>query len=70
MDYPGNVSTKTNEIQTAKILFSSVISTPGAKFMLLDIIDIYMNTLKARPMYMRVLPKHILTPSMHTMALM
>jgi hypothetical protein len=33
IDYPGEVSTKTASLTTAKLLFNSVISTPGAKFM-------------------------------------
>lgn len=59
IDYPGNVSTKTADLQTAKILFNSVISTPGAKFMSLDIKDFYLNTPMARPEYLRVALKDI-----------
>jgi hypothetical protein len=37
IDYPGEVSTKMASLTTAKLLFNSVISTPGAKFMTMDI---------------------------------
>jgi hypothetical protein len=39
--YTGDVTTKTAEMVTAKILFNSVISTPGAQFMTLDIKDFF-----------------------------
>jgi hypothetical protein len=39
--YAGDVTTKTAEMVTAKILFNSVISTPGARFMTLDIKDFF-----------------------------
>jgi len=42
--YPGDVSTKTAEMTTAKILINSTISTPDAKFMSMDIKDFYLNT--------------------------
>mgnify|MGYP000951902412 CR=1 FL=1 len=32
VDYPGEVTTKTTDLATAKILLNSVISTPGARF--------------------------------------
>jgi hypothetical protein len=44
IDYPHNVSTLTADITTAKIMFNSVLSTPIAKFMGLDIKDFYLNT--------------------------
>jgi hypothetical protein len=37
IDYPGDVSTKTADLTTAKILFNSVLSTPKAKFMGIDL---------------------------------
>ena len=39
INYPGDVSTKTAGLATAKILFNSVISTNDAKFMTTDIKD-------------------------------
>jgi hypothetical protein len=37
IDYPGEKSTRTAGLTTAKILINSVISTLGAKFLVLDI---------------------------------
>lgn len=37
-------STPTADLLTVKLLLNSVISTPGAKFMTLDIKDFYLNT--------------------------
>jgi Reverse transcriptase (RNA-dependent DNA polymerase) len=57
--YHGDASTKTSDLTTAKLLFNSVLSTPGAKFCTIDIKDFYLNT----PMspedyaYMRI-PRH------------
>mgnify|MGYP000332240842 CR=1 FL=1 len=48
VDYPGDVSTKTADLTTAKILFNSVLSTPGAKFMGIDLKNFYLNTPLAR----------------------
>jgi hypothetical protein len=37
IEYPGDKSTRTAGLTTAKILINSVISTPGAKFLVIDI---------------------------------
>jgi hypothetical protein len=37
IDSPGEVSTRTAGLTTAKILFNSVLSTEGAKFMGIDL---------------------------------
>ena len=39
LDYHGEVSTPASDMNTAKLLFNSTISTPGARFMCLDIKD-------------------------------
>ena len=44
-NYPGNVGTRTADMLTIKLLFNSVISTPGATFMALDISNFYLMTL-------------------------
>jgi hypothetical protein len=44
IDYPGDVSSKTANLITAKILFKSVLSTPKAKFMGIDLKNFYLNT--------------------------
>ena len=54
INYPGEVATLTAEILLAKILFNSVISTPGARFMTMDISNFYLMTPLLRPEYIRV----------------
>jgi hypothetical protein len=43
-EYPGDKSTRTEGLTTAKILVNSVISTQGAKFLVIDIKNFYLNT--------------------------
>jgi hypothetical protein len=52
--YPGGVSTKTAGLTTAKLLFNSTVSTPGAKFMCMDVKNFYLNTPMERFEYMRL----------------
>jgi hypothetical protein len=42
--YPGDAGTPTANLLTVKLLINSIISTAGAKFMMMDIKDIYLNT--------------------------
>ena len=42
--YIGETFTPNADLITAKVLFNSVISTPGAKFMTIDIKDFYLST--------------------------
>jgi hypothetical protein len=44
IEYPGYKSTQTAGLTTAKILINSVISTLGAKFLVIDINNFYLNT--------------------------
>ena len=64
IDYPGEVSTKTADILTTKILLNKVISTPGAKFMGMDLKDFYLSNNLPRPEYIRIpmaiLPQEII----------
>jgi len=53
-DYPGDVSTKTADLTTAKILFNSGVSTPDAKFMGIDQKNFYLNTPMERYKYTRL----------------
>jgi hypothetical protein len=55
IDYPGDCSTKTAGLATAKILFNSVLSEMHAMFMTLDIKDFYLNTPMRRYEYMKIL---------------
>jgi hypothetical protein len=44
IEYPGDKSTRTAGLTTAKILINSVISTLRAKFLVIDINNFYLNT--------------------------
>jgi hypothetical protein len=52
--YPGDAGTPTADLLTVKLLINSIISTTGAKFMIMDIKDIYLNTPMAWYEYMRL----------------
>jgi hypothetical protein len=52
IEYPGDKSTQTAGLTTAKILINSIISTPGAKFLVIDITKNYLNTPVGRFEYM------------------
>jgi hypothetical protein len=52
IDYPGDKSTRTAGLTTAKILINSVISTFGAKLLVIDINNFYLNTPLGRFEYM------------------
>jgi hypothetical protein len=65
INYPGEVATHTAEMLTAKLLFNSIISTPGAKFMTMDLSNFYLMTPLPRPEYFRLklsdIPTEIIT---------
>ena len=42
--YAGETFTPNADITTSQVLFNSVISTPGAKFMTININDFYLST--------------------------
>ncbi len=52
--YPGDAGTPTADLLTIKLLLNSIISTPNAKFMTMDIKDFYLNTPMARYEYMQL----------------
>jgi hypothetical protein len=54
INYPGDVSTKTAGLTTAKLLINSVLSTPGARCMVADIKDFYLNNPMSRYEYMKI----------------
>ena len=64
IDYPLDVSTKTVELETTKIFLNSVISTPNALFMGIDIKDFYLGTPLKRYEYIRlnikIIPQEII----------
>jgi hypothetical protein len=53
IDYPGDVSTRTADLTTFKTHLNSVISTPGAKYMCMDMGNFYLMTPLDEPEYMR-----------------
>jgi hypothetical protein len=44
INYPGNKSTRMADLTMAKLLINSSISTPGAKFLGIDLANFYLNT--------------------------
>jgi hypothetical protein len=49
INYPGAVATPTADMLLARLLFNSVISTKGARFMTIDIKNFYLMTPLKRP---------------------
>ena len=60
--YPGELTTRTADLTTAKVLWNSVVSTPGAKFMGIDIKSFYLTAPLDRYEYMKmplsIFPEH------------
>jgi hypothetical protein len=59
LHYLGNAGMPTTNLFTVKLL-NSIISTPGAKFMTMDMKDFYLNTPMALYVYMRLTLANIL----------
>ena len=53
VNYPGYCGTPTTDLLTVKLLINIIISTPGARFMTIDIKDFYLMTPTDRCEYMR-----------------
>eukprot|EP00804_Cyclotella_cryptica_P022388 CCRYP_021035-RA/>CCRYP_021035-RA protein AED:0.38 eAED:0.38 QI:0/0/0/1/0/0.25/4/0/584 len=67
IDYPCEVATPpTSDLTTAKLLFNSVISTPGAVFVVMDIKNFYLNTPMECPEFMHLPLKLIPTEIIDT----
>jgi hypothetical protein len=60
--FAADVSTKAADLTTAKILLNSVISTPGARFLGIDIKDFYLSTVMTQYEYMCI-PLQMLPPA-------
>ena len=60
INYPGKVATPTAEMLVAKMLFNSVISTKGARFMTMDISNFYLMTPLHHPEFIHVKLSNIL----------
>ena len=54
LDFPGATTTHCASLTTTKCLLNITISTPGARFMTLDIKDFYQGTTMARYEYMKL----------------
>ena len=52
--YNYDISTPTAELITVKLLLNSVVSTPNAKFMTIDIKNVYLNTEMTNFEYMKM----------------
>ena len=61
--YPGELTTRTVDLKTSKILWNSVLSTQDAKHMCIDIKNFYLGTPLDRFEYMRIpltmFPDHV-----------
>jgi hypothetical protein len=54
INYPGEVATPTAEMLVTKMLFNSVISTKGTRFMTMNISNFYLMTPLHRPKFIRI----------------
>ena len=54
INYPEDVGTPTADMTLVKTLFNSIISTKGARCVMLDVKDFYLNTPMKRYEYMRI----------------
>jgi hypothetical protein len=52
--YPEELTTRTADLTTTKILWNSVISTPGARYMCVNIKNMYLVTPMDRKEYMKL----------------
>jgi hypothetical protein len=55
INYPGELTTKTADLITSKLMWNSVLSTKGAKYMCLDIKNFYLTAPLDRYEYMKML---------------
>ena len=54
LDFTGNISAPTASFITAKCVFDSVVSTPGARCLLANIKHFYLNNILPDPEFMRI----------------
>ena len=54
INYPEDVGTPTADLLTVKLLLNSIVSTPGAKFMTVDIKNFYLCTPLKRREYVQM----------------
>ena len=64
IDYPGELTTRTADLVTSKILWNSIISTPSARYLTADLKLFYLTAPLDRYEYMRIplkiIPTHII----------
>ena len=64
INYPGELTTNTADLITSKILWNIVLSTSDARYMTVDIKNVYLNTPLDRYEYMRIplalIPQHMI----------
>ena len=54
LDFTGNISAPTAPVATAKCVFNTVVSTPGARYLLAEIKHFYLNNILTDPEFMRI----------------
>jgi hypothetical protein len=54
INYPGELSTRTANLNTSKLMWNSVLSTEGAKYICLDIKNFYLSAPLDRYEYMKM----------------
>ena len=54
LDFTGNLSAPTASVTTAKCVFNSVVSIPGARCLLADTKHLYINNILPDPEFMRI----------------
>ena len=64
LDFNGKLTTPTATVTTAKCLFNSVVSTKGAKCVMADVKNFYLNNTLPDPEYMKmqlnIIPEEII----------
>ena len=63
LDFIGNISAPTASFTTEKCVFNSVVSTPGARYLLADIKHFYLNNILPDPEFihipLKIIPQEI-----------
>ena len=59
IEYPHELTMRTADLKTSNILWNSVLSTPNAKYMYVDIKNMYLATPLDQPEYIRIHRKNI-----------
>ena len=54
IEYPSKLTTNTADLTTTKLIWNSVISNKGAKYISIDIHNFYLNTPMERYEYMHI----------------